>query len=361
MATLQSILLATDFRESSQAAARAVVQLATTFGAQVRVLHVREEFITWPVSPFENQDRLTAELKAQNVDLAEFLVHAGPAADVVVRTVREVNADLLVIGTGEKNRDGHLVLGPIAESILEHAPAPILAVNPHGPKLAFKTIVCPVDHSEVSRRALEDAMTLARAYSARLIVVSVVPDVSWLEAAVETGQIAGAKLEHESKWIADLDQFLGSMSLDGLDWEREVRYGNPHEQILAAAQERLADLLVVGATGRSGLVRMLLGSTTRRLMRQLPCSLLIVKDHTVFEEQFLADITTIERLVAEGQKWLVASSPMEAAGKFRQALVLDPYHYRALAGLASACDQIGDSVAARRYRTRAERLQQREG
>jgi nucleotide-binding universal stress UspA family protein len=67
MGLLRSILLATDFRQSSQEAAGATVQLAATFGARVTVLHVREEFLTWPVSPFENQDRLTQQLAAQKV------------------------------------------------------------------------------------------------------------------------------------------------------------------------------------------------------------------------------------------------------------------------------------------------------
>jgi len=45
--------------------------------------------------------------------------------------------------------------------------------------------------------------------------------------------------------------------------------GVPHEQIIAAAQKYSADLIVMGATGRSGLVRDLLGSTPRRVLRDL--------------------------------------------------------------------------------------------
>src|SRR6516164_3293560 len=100
MGTLRSILLATDFRLSSQGAAEATVRLAKTFGSRVTALHVREEFLTWPVTPFENQDRLTAQLVAQKVDLNEFLLHAGPPADTVVQKAQELEADLLVIGLG---------------------------------------------------------------------------------------------------------------------------------------------------------------------------------------------------------------------------------------------------------------------
>jgi nucleotide-binding universal stress UspA family protein len=361
MGTLRSILLATDFRLSSQGAAEATSLLAKTFSARVTALHVRERFLSWPVDPFENQDRLTKQLVAQKVELKEFLVHAGPVADTVVSKAHELEVDLLVMGLGEKVQDGQLVVGPVAESILERADSPVLAINPHGPRLAFKTILCPVDNSRVSRRALEDGIQLARALGGRLVVLSVIPDVSWLTAAVETGQLSGAKLEHESQWLKEFDEFLATVSFDGVEWEKEVRHGSPHEQITAAAQERGADLLVMGATGLSGIVRVLLGSVTRRVLRQLPCSLLLVKDQTVFEEQFLLDLDAIDRLAAEGQDKLRGKEPAEAAGKFRQAIALDPYHTTALEGLASACEQLGQADAARRYRKRAERLRRRTG
>lgn len=359
MPVLRSLLLATDFRRSSEEAAGAVIRLAQTFGARVTVLHVREEFLTWPVTPFENQDRLTARLHAERVDLAEFIVRAGPPVDLILRVARDVDPDLLVIGTGEKVRDGQLALGPIAEAVLEGASVPVLAVNPYGPPLGFQTILCPVDGSAASRRGLHDAIPLARAFGGRLIVLSVVPEVSWLAAAVETGQLEGAKQEHERKWVREFEEVLAGTSFDGATWQKEVRHGVPHDQILAAARDHTADLIVMGATGRTGIVRALLGSVTRRMLRQLPCSVLVVKDRTAFEDQLLLDLEVIARHVAEGRARLAAGAAAEAAGQFRQALALDPYHPAALEGLAAACERLGQPETAQRYRSRAERVRQR--
>ncbi len=361
MPALRSILLATDFRQSSDEAAGVTVRLAQSFGSRITVLHVREEFLSWPVSPFENQDRLTARLQAEKVELAEFVVRAGPVADMVIGIAQEVEPDLLVIGSGEKVRDGHLALGPIAEAILERAGSPVLAVNPHGPKLRFQTILCPVDSSPASRRGLKDAIQLAHAFGGKLVVLSVVPEVSWLAAAVETGQLDGAKLEHEIKWVREFDGFLAGVSFDGVAYQKEIRHGAPHEQILAVAKEHTADLIVMGATGRTGLVRVLLGSVTRRMLRQLPCSVLVVKDESAFEDQLLLDLDVIDRHVVEGGERLGAGAAAEAAGKFRQALALDPFHPAALEGLATACEKLGQADSAGRYRRRAERLRKRAG
>ena len=70
------------------------------------------------------------------------------------------------------------------------------------------------------------------------------------------------------------------------------------------------------------------------------------------------DIDTIR---IEGVDAGVVRAAAEAAGKFRQALALDPYHPAALGGLIEACDRLGQSEAAQRYRNRAERLRRRTG
>ncbi len=60
-------------------------------------------------------------------------------------------------------------------------------------------------------------------------------------------------------------------------WSKEVRSGVPHEEIVAAAEKHQANLIVMGSTGRTGLLRLLMGGVTRRVIQHLPCSLLTVK------------------------------------------------------------------------------------
>ncbi len=58
---------------------------------------------------------------------------------------------------------------------------------------------------------------------------------------------------------------------------------------------------MMGATGRTGLLQVLVGSTTRRLLRALSCSLLKVKQEDVVEELFEADLRKIVSLMSEGR------------------------------------------------------------
>ena len=74
-----------------------------------------------------------------------------------------------------------------------------------------------------------------------------------------------------------LEQLLQKQDFGDIAWQREIRSGPPAELIVAVAQDYMADLIVMGASGRTGMARFLIGSTTRRAIQQLPCSLPTVK------------------------------------------------------------------------------------
>jgi universal stress protein E len=359
---LQSILLATDFRPASEQATEAAVRLASAIGSCVSFVHVLEPLPSWPLGLHKFQDQaairlrqLADDLAAQDV-VADSLIAIGPPGDTIVRTAQELEVDLIVMGAGEQSRFDRFSAGPVAQEVLELAPQPVLAVRPGGPAPGFQKVLCPVDQSRVSRRGLENAIRLARAFGGHLVVLTVVPTVSWLSAAVATGQLAGAAAEYADQWRSEFEQFLRDRSFAEVKWQPEVRQGPPHEQIIAAAQEHQADLIVMGATRRTGVARALLGSVTRRVLQQLPCSLLAVKEEDVVEELLQGDLDTINRLLAEGRGLLTGGSYATAKAKFREVLTRNPFHAGAAEGLAEAHMQLGKREEAERFRRRAEQL-----
>ncbi len=282
MQMYQSILLAVECRRADDGAVNAAVQLANAFGAQLTLLHVVEA--THPaIQLYRMQDaepymeQLANHIASRQVTVAQSVVKLGTPAQTIIDVAQEQNADLIVIGAGEQRGSAGFALGPIAEAVTGHAPQPVLAVRPGDPELHFKKILCPVDQSRTSFRGLQNAVQLAKAIGSELFVLSVIPEVSWLTAAAETGVITDARLEYASEWTQEFEQFLQKVDFSDVAWKSEVRYGVPQDEIVAAANELGSDLIIMGATGRTGLVQVLLGSTTRRLMRVMPCSLLTVK------------------------------------------------------------------------------------
>jgi nucleotide-binding universal stress UspA family protein len=355
-------LLATDFRPASQQAEEVAVRLAGALGAGLALLHVVEPMPAWPVAlPLVKQraGRMLSERAAQlagrgpAVDVA---LAGGAPADAIVREAWQRGARLIVIGAGDRSPFDRFCVGPIAETVLEHAQVPVLAVRPGEPALGFGTLLCAVDQSRASAAGLAQAVRLARAFGSRLVVLSVVPAVSWLSAVAETGALAGARAEHDRRWRAEFDRFLEGSDLGGVSWEKQVRQGAPHQQIAAAAREAGADLLVLGSVGQTGLIRMLLGGVTRRVLRQLPCSVLVAREATPVEGIYEDDARHLGLLMAEGRQALAGGDVDSALEKFGLVLAWNPFHAPALDGLAEALDKEGKPEPAERCRRRAQLL-----
>jgi universal stress protein E len=364
MRKLKTILMATDFGPSSQAALQTAAGLARRFDAVLSLLHVAGD----PGLPHIASLRrdlgrkllkpIVEELQSQQVRLQETGVYSGAPSEQILNQAEELHADLIVIGTGEEMKKGHPVIGPIAQMVIERSSRPVLAVPAGEPRPAFHRILCPVDGSEVSARGLHNAVALAKTFSAELIVLAVVPEMSWLLAAGEAGTLAGAFEEHERNWQTELNAFLARQDFSGVTWTQEMPVGNPAREITRIARERKCDVLVIGATGRTGLLRVLLGSVTRRVLQDLPCSVLIVHDENLpLGRPDEADIHDINRLFSEGQALMQSKSYAAAQAKFDQVLHRNPFHAPALAARAAACDQLGDSDRAERCRRRAKLLE----
>lgn len=362
MRMLQSILVATDLRPESQDVIKAAIEIARVFGSEITLLHVMEPLPTWPIALYEEKEQLTAPLEEQARGIRDrkttvtSLLAVGPAASTIVRKAQEIDADLILIGAGRQSNFDAFRAGTVAQAVLEHAVQPVLAIRPGKAKSLFRKILCPTDHSVVSARGLNNAIRLARAFESELHVVSVIPEMRWLSAAVETGTATAPQTEHERRWREEFEKFVETIDFEKVRWTREVREGPPAEEILKCAAEQQADLIVMGSTGRTGLVRMLLGSVTRRVLQHLPCSLLTVKDEDVVEQIFEDDLRQVNLLTAEGRELLKNGCYLPALTKLRQVTAINPFHREALHAQAEAHEKLGQYEEAEACRSRARRL-----
>ena len=145
--------------------------------------------------------------------------------------------------------------------------------------IQVRHIVCCVDFSDFSRRALDHAVAVAKWYEARLTVMHAynIPLATLASAPflspVPADAVALAPADRESLQ-RQLEALLPQGAAAGISVEYRIVEGDVATAILRAAES--ADLLVVGTHGRSGFARLVLGSVAERLLRQAPCPLLIV-------------------------------------------------------------------------------------
>jgi nucleotide-binding universal stress UspA family protein len=123
--------------------------------------------------------------------------------------------------------------------------------------------------------ALGVAVALARATGARLDLVHVIHRPPLYERMVLSEQKLVADLEQKA--IAHLQQLASAPAFAGVPIAVHARVGAPYAELLAVAQERRHDLIVVGARQRGGLSDLLLGSTAERVLRKAPTPILLAK------------------------------------------------------------------------------------
>lgn len=145
--------------------------------------------------------------------------------------------------------------------------------------ISIKRILAPVDLSELSEKALQYAAELAEKLGAQLTVLYVVAEpAAVLPDMMMPVPVAAPDLDELMvSGKQSLTELIASKNLSRLNAQQEVRIGEAGEEILAAATDIKADLVVIGTHGRSGLKHLLLGSVAEEVMRHAPCPVLTVR------------------------------------------------------------------------------------
>lgn len=144
--------------------------------------------------------------------------------------------------------------------------------------MQIKTILFPTDFSNGARAAMDHAISLAKDYQAKLILLYVIQDISIAEWYIPSSLSVADLVEdmQKSAW-QEMDKWTAEVSLQVKDVEKMVVRGVPFVEIIQNAKERNADLIVIGTHGRTGIDHMLFGSTAEKVVRKASCPVLTVR------------------------------------------------------------------------------------
>jgi nucleotide-binding universal stress UspA family protein len=136
----------------------------------------------------------------------------------------------------------------------------------------MQTILIGYDDTDSSKRALDRAIELANAFGARLLVTSVAPIME--AAGRSTGPLDPTDMPERHR--EELEHAAATAKTAGLDAELVLAVGHPAEAIVRVAQDRSADLIVVGSRELGFLQRMLGQSTSEAVAHRARCDVMIV-------------------------------------------------------------------------------------
>ena len=302
MIRIKSILCPVDFSDVSHHALEHAVMLARWYHATLYVLHVHRlampttgigPYVAEAVQPQVLTERERSQLSGSLRELVEPARAGGAAVEIlldeglnVAQTVEEraqaLSVDLITLGTHGRTGFQRLVLGSVAERVLRVARCPVMTVparepatTPRSPA-ALQRIICPIDFSPASSRAIEYAASFASQSDARLTVMHVI------EMPLDPVETPPPNFhDYRQRLVAlaheRLKQAISDHSRQTCEIDELLLVGRAYKEILRVAQDQFADLIVMGVQGRGAVDLMFFGSTTNHVVRQAACPVLTIR------------------------------------------------------------------------------------
>ena len=211
---------------------------------------------------------------------AEGRVLAGRTATRLADEAAAIGADLIVVGSRGHGTIETMVLGSVSAELVEHAPTPVLVAR----RPSAERVALAWDGSAGARAAADLLRTwpLFAGSAVRVVTVTDVGPPWWTGFGESSPSLVPMYLD-AAEAARGRDRALAKAMTDdlrraGIRADAEPREGDPADQIVAAARDGAADLVVMGTRGRTGLARLVLGSVARNVATHAPCSVLVVRD-----------------------------------------------------------------------------------
>lgn len=141
--------------------------------------------------------------------------------------------------------------------------------------MRFQKVLIAVDDDPIAAHAAEVGMDLAQSLNAEVALIHAIdPSLTFApEAGIAASELALRAGQDGTRLMADFRNRL-SAATHALQF---IPQGSPGSEIVKAAREWPADLIVIGSHGRHGITRALVGSVAEAVMREAPCPVLIVR------------------------------------------------------------------------------------
>lgn len=270
LSKLEKLLVATDRSGFSEGAVREAINFAKKCSSSLHVMSVLEtnpEYETIGSSAHQKEEEeairylatVKARASAEGLSSCETALHYGEEPyRLIVDEAAEKKVDMIVIGRRGRSGLMKALMGQTATKVIGHAPCKVLVV-PRAARIACKNILIATDGSEHSTAAATEAMGIAKRCGSNIIAVSTVHAEDELE---------------EAKAI--VDKVVEMAQKEGIPVEALTPIGRSHDAIVETAGGRGVDLIVMGAYGKTGLKKLLMGSSTEKVVGHASCAVLVV-------------------------------------------------------------------------------------
>lgn len=299
--TLERLLVPLDGSRLAESVLPASVSLAAHLHARITLLYVMERapaaahgdrHLTLVSESEAYLQEIAARSRAEGVEV-DCHVHPNEVGDVarsIVDHAAEMAADLVVLSTHGAGGARRVLFGSVAQQVLRRGVRPVLLIRPPdvapaaGPRsFSARRLLVPLDGTPASQVALPVAALIARAYTADLLLLRIVPTLATVSGErastalfVPTATAASLDLE-EAEARRSLEELALTLRAKGLRASASVGRGNPAQGLLDGAAQADAEMIVMATHGRTGLDAVFSGSVASRIVSRFARPILLVR------------------------------------------------------------------------------------
>ena len=282
------ILLGDDRSEHALAAVALIEDLPFASGTDITVFRAFAPTQSTDVILMEDALNQTCNRLRKKGLHAKPELQLGFPTEKFLRYAEEQMPDLIVIGAKGLRASPGILVGGVAQQVVEYAPCPVLVVR--APYNGLRNVMVATDGSASSRQALHFLGRLPLPVGTRLWAMHVLPPPPIPMMIVETstgnvpiafqdsGEAAALKAKEEKEGQALVDGTLEALQAMGKSAGGILKRGDAATEIMAVVKEQNIDLLITGSRGLSPIRSWMMGSVSRKLVHYSGCSVLVVRN-----------------------------------------------------------------------------------
>lgn len=279
---IERILLATDGAEDAALAARAATDLNQKAGSELHVAHVWHTPVgAWPSIPEKPPsyyEQRGGEILAKEVENIEgwgsevtgtHLRSRAAVADEILYLAREINANLIVMGSRGAGRIRRLATGSVSEGVVHHAHLPVLMMRGGENAWPPSHIVVGEDGSEPANKAEELAAEIGKLFGAGVTLARTYPE---MPEVYEEGRKMDPRMTDDELRRAEKELGARASKIEGVFGSRpkiSISVGDAAEDLVETASARNGEstLIAVGSRGLGPIKRFRMGSVSTKVLR----------------------------------------------------------------------------------------------
>jgi nucleotide-binding universal stress UspA family protein len=267
---LEKLLIATDRSEFSEGAIREAINLAKKCSSRLYIVSVMEtnpEYETIGANVFQKEEEEAVEyleslkrrVSREGLYCQTTLLHGDDPYRLIVDAAAEKVVDMIIIGRRGRAGLMKVLMGSVTAKVISRVRCKVLVV-PKAARIEYKKLLVATDGSDHSIAAASEALGIAKRCGSDVMVVSA----------------AHSDIELE-KAKANVGRIVEMAQKDGIPVEALTPVGKSYDVIVETAGGRAVDLIVMGTYGETGLRKLLMGSTTEKVIGHAACAVLVVK------------------------------------------------------------------------------------